>query len=112
MTRRNGGKKKKKKRVGEYETSLKNTIGIVVGLIHEKSCFANSFRVGGLLDWTVGVLYLAPSFCASSGNPFLSRKCILRGKGRKGLNELLCNFYLSRMDTFYWKTCTFVSILF
>lgn len=29
------------------------------------------------------------------GNPFS------RGKGRKGLNELLCNFYLSRMDTFY-----------
>lgn len=81
MARRNWGKRKKKK---ELEMKYRWRIPLELW-IRRKSCFANSFGVGGLLEWTVGVLVAiscSPSFCASSGNPFLSRKCILRGKGR------------------------------
>lgn len=65
------------------------------GKATRKSCFANLFRVGGLLEWTVGVLVAiscSPPFCASSGNPFLSGKCILRGKGRDWMN--FCGIFI------------------
>lgn len=95
------GKKKereKNKRVGGMKYCWRISLELWGGKATRKSCFANLFRVGGLLEWTVGVLVAiscSPPFCASSGNPFLS---------------FLGNAFYGERDGIEWTFVEFLSV--
>lgn len=106
-------KEKKKKRIGD-EISLKNTIGIVDQKKKLFCKFVRSWRIIGVDCWCFGRDILLSVFLCIFWESFPFQEMHFTGKGT-GLNEVLCNFYLSRTGTFfalYWKTCMFVSMFF